>query len=572
MRKSILLALLSLLLLGILLRLLPLDFYLYWGSDSGEYYVLSKDLVDTGRLPATYTGWGAAYPNFPGMEALTAAGAMAGLPLEGVLFVLAPILASLSIVAIFLLVVEVSGDGRAGLIGAAFVAVSMPHVLPTSHAIPGSIGDLLYASALLLFLRSLRDRRWISLLLPVLGAIIVVHHFSTYFLLISLAFVVLARILYRREGATARARLPLALIVVLLAMTMAYWYLFAIRFRDGVLTDDGRLPLWFSLVGLMLIPVGLLGLAAIRRRIAWEPTLPYPPWRRSLSVLLVALAFFLGLGLAFTLVPVTGTTIMLTPGAFLLFSPILALSAFAAPGRRPSTFLPGGIAMTGTLAGLTLSLALGALVAPRALIPYRHVEYILVPAAFLIGLGFTRVLGQGTRGPRGRVGLVIILALLLAGTAVSAYPPREDLGGFFEGYYPQGQSAVHWSSGYVDGVIASDHRVSTMLFGFGGMNATWDRIDATLHAPSFSEARPDMVAVKLQIGYCRVDYVLIDRDVIAGAELLPWNPALPLNPEAQAKFSGAPYQRIYDDGYSQVYWVNWGLVPAPPPAGCRPLG
>jgi hypothetical protein len=56
----------------------------------------------------------------------------------------------------------------------------------------------------------------------------------------------------------------------------------------------------------------------------------------------------------------------------------------------------------------------------------------------------------------------------------------------------------------------------------------------------------------------RIDFVFLDRDMIAGASLFPWDPAFPLSAEAQAKFIGPQYLKLYDDGYAQIYWVNWG--------------
>ncbi|MEE9163445.1 MAG: hypothetical protein V3U17_01435, partial [Thermoplasmata archaeon] len=104
---------------------------------------------------------------------------------------------------------------------------------------------------------------------------------------------------------------------------------------------------------------------------------------------------------------------------------------------------------------------------------------------------------------------------------------------------------------------ATDHRVSTILFGFVAVRGTWDTVSAPLHAPTFEAAREEMAAMPSRD---RIDFVVLDKDLIAGATLLPWDPALPLSPEAQAKFQGPHYLKLYDDGYAQVYWVNWGTA------------
>ncbi|UCD91634.1 MAG: hypothetical protein JSV43_05120, partial [Methanobacteriota archaeon] len=67
MRKSTGFALLSIFLVAIFLRLLPLSRHLFWGADFGEYYFLTNDLVSSGNLTLPYFGWGFTYPYFPGM-------------------------------------------------------------------------------------------------------------------------------------------------------------------------------------------------------------------------------------------------------------------------------------------------------------------------------------------------------------------------------------------------------------------------------------------------------------------------------------------------------------------------
>jgi hypothetical protein len=118
-----------------------------------------------------------------------------------------------------------------------------------------------------------------------------------------------------------------------------------------------------------------------------------------------------------------------------------------------------------------------------------------------------------------------------------------------------------YSGLYVDGLVASDHMASTTLFGFGGINGTWDTAQETLLADSFEEARDEMEEVDTPSGKKRVDYVAFDRDMENGVMLYPWNPAPIPSTEAVDKFSDSPYMKLYDNGYSRLYYVNWGLAP-----------
>jgi len=97
MRKSTAFGLVALVLGSIAVRLSPLWSFLYWGSDTGEYLAILRDLARTGHVSTTYSGWGVTYPYFPGMFFLQQGlASLAGLDLPTVLNVLVPIFGALS--------------------------------------------------------------------------------------------------------------------------------------------------------------------------------------------------------------------------------------------------------------------------------------------------------------------------------------------------------------------------------------------------------------------------------------------------------------------------------------------
>ena len=71
---------------AIILRLQPLLRFDIWGSDSGEYFILTRSLVERGFLSTDYNGWGLAYQYFPGAVVLIGAThVVTGLGLLGLL-------------------------------------------------------------------------------------------------------------------------------------------------------------------------------------------------------------------------------------------------------------------------------------------------------------------------------------------------------------------------------------------------------------------------------------------------------------------------------------------------------
>lgn len=548
MRRSTAFALLSVVLLSVYIRLIPVTQFLYWGADFGEYFGLTRTVFEGRPLPEPYLGWGLTYPEFPGMFVLTASVAWTGIPLEAAASLLVPILSALVVVPVFLLTREVTGRDGPALLAAAIVAVVSPHAYPTSHPIPGALGDLLFVTGLLLLVRLRSDARMLGLLVPVALALVPIHHLSSFFLIIATLFVAFFRVvvLGARWGAIRRETAFLALLVTI---NVAYWVGYAETFRPFL--GFGRVSPFLTAGLLVALPFALYPLAKIRRRMAWRYRPRFPRTKRNWSVLLLVALLAAGFLLLSSLFWAPGTNIPTAQVTLLYFAAFLPLLLPAASGRKPFDFLPQGPLVTGALLALNLSWIIGSVVAPTVLVPYRHFEYMIPLIAAFAGVGILLLLQN-----RGFRVLIPVLAGLLVLAAAAAIPPREALGNHFEGTRPEALGAVHWAADRVPSLTATDHRVSSVLFGLSGVRGTWDTVTTPLHAPTFAEARGEMVAVA---GRERIDFVALDGDLVAGATLLPWDPALPLSQAAREKFLGPQYLKLYDDGYAQVYWVNWGM-------------
>ncbi len=557
MRRSTASCLLAIVALGLFLRLSPLLRFAYFGSDIGEYFRLSQGLVDTGHVSLAYAGWGITYPYFPGMFFPIAGTSFGGIELSGALNLVVPTLASLVIVVTFLVTARIFHEDRAALLAAAFIAVAMPHAFLTAHPVPAALGELFAVTALLLFVRLPRDARTWALLLPLTGALIVTHHLSTYFLLVMLLVATgVASLVDVRRPALAQV----AFLAILSILALSYWLEYATTFRTAILTDVDVTPWWLPLAAYPALVVGLAALILLRGSVRWRYRPRYPSARHSVIAVGLVFAALVGVMAGSILVAIPGTAVQLTSETLVFFLPVLAFIAFAGAGRKVADFGRDGLAVSGWLIAILGSIVVGAIAAPRVLVPYRHVEYAVIVLAVLIGAGFSRVF-DGGRGRRIRAGALTLAGLLLLGGAVTAIPPTALLSNFEEGVRPSALDAAYWTGMHVDGLLATDHRASTLAFGFGRVDATWDRARLSLIGSSFAEARSEMESVAVPSGERRVDFVMIDADLARGVQLFPWEPAAPLPADARAKFEDAPYIKIFDSGNAQVYWVNWGLAP-----------
>jgi hypothetical protein len=555
-------------LLGVGMRLLPLASSAVWGSDTGEYHRLTEGLLRDGRMTLDYHGWGIAYPWFPGLYSVAGAvSATTGLDTRASLELLVPGLAGLAALAGALLAYELARDARAALLAGAALAVAMPHAFATSHAMPGALGHLLLVATLLLVWDGARDRLSLAAGGLCALALVATHHLSAFMLLAALGGMVAARAVLSARPDAARHRAELAALALTLAAAVAWWS-WARPVREQLVPHASSL----GLAGLAaLAALGMVALALVprlRARWTWRFRPRFPSARGGLGVVAAMFLVVLGGSAVVGFVRVPGTSVRLAPFAVLWFLPLAALLGFGFLGSGLAKFRPRGMAVYGWALALLASFALAMLAESTVLLPYRHAEYILEPAALLAGLGLAAALGYAARRGRGLGTLAAAGAVgLLALNGALAYPPPAVLAGFQEGTSQAEMDAVRWAALRVDlapdAVIAADHRVSSMLFGFAGLNATWEYAPRTFLAESFEEARMEMEAVRAPSGVKRVDYVFLSAGMAQHLALRQWEPAAALGPGAAAKFTSDPrYDAVCQGKEVAIYRVVW----SPPPA------
>ena len=563
MRKSTAFGLAALVLGSIAVRLSPLWSFLYWGSDTGEYLAILRDLARTGHVSTTYSGWGVTYPYFPGMFFLQQGlASLAGLDLPTVLNVLVPILGALSVVPMFLIARRVTGEDRVALFAAALVVGAIPHAYTTAHPAPATVGNLLALTGLLLFLRIRADRAAMVPLVLVTGTLIATHHLSLYFFLLMVLGTIIVRGLARPWRWTAGSKREVAYAGILVGGTFAYWLIYATAFREFILTDVDIRPWWAVLV---LFGLGLASLGAIvfaRTRIGWRYRPRYPGLRHRGTAYLSAVGVIFILGFVSVLFGVPGTTFRVSAEGLLYFVPLVLLISFSASGRKFLDFDREGLAVNAWLFVLLGSAVVGIAVAPRVLIPYRHMEYLIVPFAVLAGVGFVRLFDLGAIRGSLRVAAGVAIGLLFVANAFTGVPPPSTLAGWREGTIPAALDPAYWARDHASGLVVSDHHGSTTVFGFGGLDATWDRTRAPFLPDSLTDPYAGLSKIDSPSGQRDGTYVWIDRDMEAGVRLTPWESATPMDPRVIAKFDAPPFLKVFDNGYARLYWIAWGCLPA----------
>ncbi|HLY76325.1 MAG TPA: hypothetical protein VKT21_00380 [Thermoplasmata archaeon] len=558
----------------VFLALEPLLSFAVFGSDTGEYYLLTATLVSTGHFAAqypVYQGWGSAYPDFPGI--FTIAGAVSGAvgadALSSLLYTI-PILGALSVLPLFLLFRNLFRHDLVALLGAAFAGVAMPRMFILAHPAPQALGDLFVVAALWMYVEGRRDRRWYLPLALTSGALIVTHHLSSYFfLLAALGAVVLLELW--RPGAWSH-RFPtreLAFSAGFAVAMLAYWFYYAPRFLTITLAQIALVsaippPAFIAAAAGAVVVLGLLLVVRRRRTTTRGGHTRFPSDRSTLTEILLVGAGIAG-GLALLLVlPLPPGNQHTTTAELLYFAPYYLPIALAAGTRRLLSLSRLGsftIAWLGVLA-LSVGIAFAFPQIGTLLIPSRHVEFLAIPLGLLLALGLGRWIARA-QDHAGRPAVIAggcVAVLLLAANAAIIYPPPSDLGGFQEGLTVQDQALWLWGGiGLLpQTAVASDHPISSMLFGFDGLAATWDTTPALFNGEQWAAAAAELHSSGAPSAPRAIEAVAVDATMHAGVALNPANRTLPLSPPAVQWLGGPPFIPIYESGPEVVYWVDWG--------------
>jgi hypothetical protein len=564
-------------LLGLATRLHPTVRFGVWGSDSGEYVYLTRQLVETGRVLFPYDGWGIAYPYFPGMFTVSGAvSSVIGLDVQDALLWTTPVLSAAIPLLIGLLAYRVTSDPRVGVVAAAFSAATAALVITTSHAMPGTLGQVFLLAILALLPDAYRDRVNLAVLAVLALALLWTHHLTTYFAAGILAFIPFYREMTQRTSDLGRLRveIPLALGVVVGAL---WWWLgVADPFREQIVGDALDLDPWLTAFAFLLAMGVLPALVWFKRqRTAWHQGARYPSFPQQRFRVLASFFGFAALVLVLVLVPLPGTDIDLGWATFWYALPLLAFFAFLPLGVAGVRFFRQGTLVLGWLYAVLASLAFAIVLDSKVLFPFRHVDYMAMAMAPLVAIGMMTVYDQTMAAripaerPRVRANYVAALVALVVVSAFLSLPPRETLGGFEEGIGHNEVAMVEWVADNPLAVppgsaMAADHRVSSLLWGLAGIHATWDYTHQTYHdetpAGVFDELRS--LDIPARDG-ARVDYVFLSPQMVEGVTLLQWENSRPMTQAAVAKFEDAQYfEKVHEQDGVRVYRVKWENDPA----------
>ena len=546
-----------------------------WGVDFGIYYGLTNSFVETKSLINSYNGWGSSYQYFPVLYAITGfAHFLTGIDTIQLLPKIAPIFGGLTIPILYFIVYELFKDRNIALLSSVLLATATFHVYQTSHAAPLTIGHFFMMISLFFFIKFIKKSTYLIPLLCSTALLIMSHHFTMYFYIISITFMLFS---YANYHSSLWKKSYLVLAYVLTASTLAflYWIFVATpvynSFMSGKLIVSSPYVILFYYLSIIL---GFLLFMHLKQVKTYLPSLKIKSLSLSLSkkVILIFTALLLSSMIAIQ-TGVPGVHISLTPIAVAYSIPMLLIASLSLAGLTLLKDKNGGMLVQGWTISLIGSFLFSILSAK--LMPDRHLEYLIVPLCIPAALSIHHLIKhhsitevksllaqqtfihppQKAKIHLRTIAIPLIIGSLIIANTMAAYPTIDALESLDERVSDPCISVLSWMHGNVSNcsVTASDHRLS-MLCWANGYNITYGDTNITWYCENTTQCL-------LELYQLNVTHILIDDIMRTNVVNVDVGKYYHMTNESYEKFKEKPFTLIYrnatyNEQFEEVHWIE----------------
>jgi len=547
--------------------LYPYTKYYTWGSDTGEYYWILNYFSQNHKMPLNYYGWALVYHFMYTFFATLSPLVQIGLEPLFVLKHVEPILVAMSSVIMYVLIRRIGGSPLSSFLGSLAYSLAIPRVFPVSHPMPGALAELFLIFLYLLHLEAYRNKSllYVELFLASLPFALA-HHLTQFVFIASIGTLSLFHRLYGFEEKSVNDFLVFS---VSYFSFVFYW--FSVPQFEQIIRDALKLGRQeIILLSIILFVVYALIVMVLPPKIKFRRVYPKPDYKKIMTYFAIYLAIVGIFSVVSIYIGVPGTDIKIRPTTLLFLLPTLIIGFSAYVGWLKIKSKEESIPIISWILAIAFLALYGTVTKSTVFIPYRYAQYIWTPTSILLGLGLGEILVKTIRIIEIRPHLKkykeyvlgSICALLAISLILTAYPPQEALGGFEEGTTWKTFEGILWMRDHLPRsvTIASDHRLSSLVFGFTGINATWDTGARILLSEDLNETLEMMKFFETPSGYKRIDYVVFDIDTIKGVAGVQWENAEPMSDKALMKFKTKYFEEVYNNGYIFVYRVKWEVI------------
>jgi len=554
--------------IAIFIRLLPALMNAAWGCDFGIYYGLTNSLVENKALFNSYGGWGGSYQYFPVLYAINGiAHWITGIEVISLMPKIAPIFGGLTVAILYFIVFELMKNRRIALLSAALLAVSTFHIYQTSHAAPLTVGHFFMLLSMYFFIKYIKKKEFIIPLFASTFLLILSHHFTTYFYIISITFILFASVASKQSTRKTNLHI-LAYILITSSLAFGYWAFRAKPVFYGFMQGNMFLPPYQIILLYYVLLLGGFSAFQIKKKYSENPFKLHQFETISRKTKIIVF-FIILLAISSYALTVKISGFSLTPLAFLYSLPMLILISLSLAGFSDLKKTNEGV----IIKGWTISLLLSSIYSLLSgnFFPERHLEYLIVPLCIPAAIVVKEMLeGHKKRDikkvplqlvqpvlkhPHINVIAVIAIGIMCISNMMVAYPTIDALNSIDERVSKPCINTFEWMKGNVSNVsvVASDHRLSMILWAedfnitYGKTNHTWTAENVTT---CFSELK------ELNITHILIDDIM--RETVININVGKY---YYMSNESYEKFISEPFEMIYrnatvNDIGEELHWVE----------------
>jgi len=573
--------------IAIVVRSLPAWMNAAWGGDFGIYYGLTSRFVENQQIFNEYNGWGGMYNYFPVLYIFSALGHwITGVDLLWLMPKIAPVFGGLTVFIFYFIVYDLTKRRDIALLSSLFLAVVPFHVYQTSHAAPLTMGHFFMILSCYLFLKYMDQKKYLVPLMISTVFLIMSHHLTTYFFLITIFFIVVIKSI--RVDLRTMYR-DVAYVLAASALTFSYWIFIATPVFSTFMNNGLSISSYFVILLFYIGLVGcLLGIAVMKKKkpgfiYRAKKTFTFHPAhsrKRALIYFTAGFVFIFCAEIVFLFVnfPVSG--IRMKPLSILYSIPMLFFIGFGCLGVEYLKHMKNRWFFQAWLCAILSSFIYSLVTVNTTLFPDRHVEYLTVPACLFAAVGIlyffrsreykvSLSLKKQLSYPTIQALFVLVVCGLVFSNAVAVYPVYTSLEWMDESIPNETANAIDWMNDNLDRnntLVATDLRLSKMIWA-EGMNATFEGTNDTWTSDTWVGCVADFDA---EMHHRLVTHVLIDdvmRDISVNVRVLQ---SVYMTNESYLKFSQEPFTLVYRNAtvnqeneeihWAEVYSVNWTFI------------
>ncbi|HDO19439.1 MAG TPA: hypothetical protein ENG74_01800 [Thermoplasmatales archaeon] len=561
--------------LGITIRSLPAWTNAAWGNDFGIYYGITTSILREQRLFIDYDGWGSSYQYFPTLYILSIMAHLAtGIDILWLMPRIAPIVGGLTVLVIYYIVVYLFRDRKLALLSSFLLAIAPFHVYQTSHAAPLTMGHFFMLLCMYYFIRCIKGNRTSMIfLIPLTLLLVLSHHLTTYFYLISVDAIFLVSLVWKRR--TEKNDYLLMCYVLFASLTtFGYWALVAKPvFYNFIPSGFPLVPyqtitLYFALLigGFLLVTKS----ETTREKLFKLITRPSKSGYKSKIVL--SFILILSIESFFMLIPLPGVMVKINALTIIYSIPIALLFSFGVAGLTLLKKTGEGLIVRWWFISIFMSFVYSIVYRETSIYPDRHIEYLVVPLSIAAAISLNRYLHDVRPLPislpslsrtRSAIGVTLVISIILSNMIV-VYPAFDSINAADERITECCMSAIEWLKENINdsSVIASDHRLSMLLWA-NGFSTVSEETNLTWTAKSWDDCKDELKL--LNVSYILLDDIMKEKIVNVGV-----GKYYEINNESYEKFGREPFELVYRNAtydsegneirWAEIYFINWSCI------------